>query len=64
MTHEKAAPPAPDPDPRKNPGYAEKQPRDKRHANNPAGRPPPNPDEGGVAREPEVEPDPADHDPR
>ena len=61
MTREKTAPPAPDPKPGNNPGYAEPQPRDKRDANDPGGRPPPNPDEGGTDREPEVEPDPARH---
>lgn len=55
---DKTAPPAPDPDPARNPGYAEQQPRDKRDAAIDKPRPRPNPDEGGVDREPEVEPDP------
>ncbi|MDQ3268863.1 MAG: hypothetical protein M3Q11_01490 [Pseudomonadota bacterium] len=59
---DKTAPPAPDPHSGKNPGYAESQPRDKRDVKIDNPRPQPNPDDGGVNRDPEVEADPARED--
>ncbi len=62
MTHtDKTTPPAANPDPRRNPGYAEPQPRDKEDARQPDPRKPPNPDAGGLARDAENEADPAGH---
>lgn len=54
---DKTTPPATDPKPGRNPGYAEPQPRDKEDARDPAPRHKRNPDEGGLAREPETTPD-------
>lgn len=49
------------PDPRKPaPGYAEPQPRNPDDARQPHPKRPPNPDEGGLEREPDSTPDPAD----
>ncbi|HUH90691.1 MAG TPA: hypothetical protein VLZ76_08565 [Lysobacter sp.] len=53
----KPAPPAPDPTPKSQPGYAEPTPRDKHDARQPHPRKPPNPDEGGMERDPETNPD-------
>lgn len=49
-------PPAPDPKPGRNPGYAEPNPRDREDAHQPHPRKPPNPDEGGLERGPERPP--------
>lgn len=49
------------PDPRKPaPGYAEPQPRNPDDARQPHPKRPPNPDEGGLEREPDSTPDQAD----
>ncbi|UHQ22031.1 hypothetical protein LVB77_15320 [Lysobacter sp. 5GHs7-4] len=51
------------PDPRKPaPGYPEPQPRNPDDARQPHPQRPPNPDEGGLEREPRTDPDPADED--
>ena len=55
----KSTPPSPDPKPGRNPGYSEPQPRDPEDARQPDPRKPPNPDEGGLGRKPESDPDPA-----
>lgn len=52
VAREKSAPPAPDPKPGRNPGYAEPQPRDREDAQRPAKKRR-NPDEGGLGRDPE-----------
>ncbi len=52
----KQAPPAADPKPGRNPGYAENQPRDREDIRQPQPRKPPNPDEGGMTREPDAGP--------
>lgn len=60
---DKTAPPAASPEPEDNAGYAETEPRDREDVSklrNP--RPQPNPDDGGLDREPEVDPDPVGHD--
>jgi len=49
---DKTAPPAPDPRPGHNPGYAEPQPRDGEDARKP-GKRRRDPDEGGLGRDPE-----------
>jgi hypothetical protein len=54
----KTAPPAPDPRPGHNPGYSEPRPRDREDAHYPPRREKPNPDEGGMDREPETGPEP------
>jgi hypothetical protein len=59
-TPDKTTPPAADPRPARNPGYAEPQPRDGGDARQPDPRKPPNPDAGGLDRKPEVTPDAAD----
>ena len=53
-------PPAADPRAGKNPGYAETNPRDKSdaHAKAPPSRP--SPDEPGIDRDTDAQPDPAD----
>jgi hypothetical protein len=48
----KTAPPAPDPKSGRNPGYAEPQPRDRGDAQQ-APEPAPEPEEGGLERDPE-----------
>ncbi|MDQ3228189.1 MAG: hypothetical protein M3Q13_00420 [Pseudomonadota bacterium] len=53
---DKTTPAAPNPKPGHNPGYAEPQPRDKQDARDPDPRHKRNPDEGGMAREPEKTP--------
>lgn len=53
----KTAPPAPDPRPGRNPGYAEPEPRDRHDVRQPHPRRPPDPDEGGMEREPERSPE-------
>lgn len=58
----KSTPPAPDPKSGRNPGYAEPQPRDGGDARQPDPRKPPNPDVGGLDRNPVVTPDAVDHD--
>lgn len=50
----KTAPPAPDPRPEKHPGYSEPQPRDKEDAQQPVPCKSPNPDEGGMERDPDA----------
>lgn len=52
----KTTPPAADPRPGRNRGYPEPQPRDKDDAAQPAPKKPRNPDEGGMAREPDSTP--------
>ncbi len=52
----KTTPPATDPRPGNNPGYAEPQPRDKEDARKPDPRHKRNPDEGGMARDPDETP--------
>ena len=60
MTHPgKTTPPAPDPKPGRNPGYAEPQPRDKEDAQRPNPRHETGPDEGGMTRDPEADADTA-----
>lgn len=62
MTHapDRSTPPSPDPEAGHNPGYAEPQPRDKADAHQDGGKPDkPRPDDGGLDRRPEGEPDPA-----
>lgn len=59
-TPDKDSPPASDPQPGQNPGYAETEPRDKEDAQDPRPRRPPNPDAGGLDREPEEKPGAAD----
>lgn len=61
MRRDKTVPPGPDPKPGRNPGYAEPNPRDRDDAKQPDPRKPPNPDAGGMERDPETSPDPADH---
>ena len=56
------APPAPDPKPGHNPGYSEPQPRDPGDARQPEPKHKPNPDEGGLDREPDNDQDPATDD--
>lgn len=48
-----------DPDAEDNPGYAERQPRDREDAQRPDRSHEPDPDDGGLGREPEGDPDPA-----
>ena len=55
----KTTPPSVDPKPGSNPGYAEKQPRDREDAHQPDPRRKPDPDEGGLVRDPQQDPDPA-----
>ena len=54
----KSAPPAADPKPGRNPGYAETEPRDHGDAHYPKRRDKPNPDEGGLDRDAETGPEP------
>lgn len=54
----KTAPPSPDPKPGRNPGYPETEPRDHDDVRNPHPRRKPDPDEGGLGREPERGPEP------
>ncbi|HEY0505988.1 MAG TPA: hypothetical protein VGD42_21090 [Lysobacter sp.] len=54
----KTAPPAPDPKPGRNPGYPETRPRDRDDVHHPHPRRKPDPDEGGLDREPETGPEP------
>ena len=49
----KTTPPSADPKPGRNPGYAENRPRDREDAQQPVPCQTPNPDRGGLAREPE-----------
>ena len=58
----KTTPPAADPKPGRNPGYAEPQPRDGSDARQPDPRKPPDPDAGGLGRNPVETPDAADGD--
>lgn len=53
MHSKKPAPPAADPRPGQNPGYAEDEPRDKSDVRKPHAREAPSPDEGGVDRDAE-----------
>lgn len=55
----KTTPPSADPKSGHNPGYAEPQPRDGEDAKKPDPRHKPEPDEGGLQREPGNDPDPA-----
>jgi len=54
----KSTPPAADPKPGRNPGYAETEPRDHEDADSPKPRGKPHPDEGGLDRDPEARPEP------
>lgn len=56
----KTAPPAADPKPGRNPGYAESHPRDHEDVRHPAPKPMPNPDDAGIAYDADAPPDPAD----
>ena len=57
----KTAPPAADPRPGRNPGYAEDVPRDREDARRPAAKPVPStPDEPGMQYDADAPPDPAD----
>lgn len=58
----KTTPPAPDPRPGQNPGYAESNPRDKQDAQRPDPRHETNPDEGGMTRDADTDPDTAGND--
>ncbi|MDQ3494824.1 MAG: hypothetical protein M3485_04655 [Pseudomonadota bacterium] len=49
----------PDPRVEENPGYAERQPRNREDAQRDAPKHKPDPDEGGLDRAPEGSPDPA-----
>ena len=53
-------PPATDPRPGRNRGYAEPQPRDAGEARQRHPAPPCNPDEGGMTRDPDADPAPGD----
>jgi len=53
----KTAPPASDPKPGRNPGYAETEPRDREDAHEPKRRKEPHPDDGGLDRKTGPEPD-------
>jgi hypothetical protein len=50
-SREKGTPPAADPRPGRNPGYAEDEPRDRKDVRDPHAKEPPSPDDGGVDRE-------------
>ncbi len=60
-TPDHTTPPSPDPKAGHNPGYAEPQPRDKTDAQQQGGKKDhaPRPDDGGLDRRPESDPDPA-----
>jgi hypothetical protein len=59
-TPDKRSPGGPvDPDADENPGYAERQPRDREDAQRDEPEHKPDPDEGGLDREPDSSPDPA-----
>ena len=58
----RTTPPAPDPRPGKNPGYAEPQPRDKQDAQRPDPPKPVHPDTGGMERDADADPDTAGSD--
>ena len=51
----KTTPPAPDPRPGRVPGYPEAEPRDHDDAKQPHPKKPPNPDAGGLDRDPPPE---------
>ena len=53
----KTTPPASDPRPGHNPGYPEPKPRDREDAQQPHAERKPDPDEGGLGREPEKMPE-------
>ena len=55
----KSTPPAADPRAGHNAGYAENQPRDKEDARAKGPKPMPNPDEPGIDRDTDEQPDPA-----
>ena len=55
---ERDAPPAANPRPGRNPGYAEDKPRDRRDAHQPVEPAKPSPDEPGMRRDPDQEADP------
>lgn len=57
---ERTTPPAPDPKPGHNPGYAEPTPRDREDAQRPDPKRRRDPDEGGLERDPESGTDPAE----
>ena len=61
MGEHRTTPAAPDPAPGRNPGYAEPNPRDRGDARDPRPRKPPDPDAGGLDREPETGPGAADN---
>jgi len=48
----KTTPPAPDPRPGREPGYPEAEPRDREDARQPHPKKPPDPDDGGLDRDP------------
>jgi len=56
---DKRTPPAPDPTPGSNPGYAEPKPRDRDDAQRPDPKRHRDPDDGGLERKPESGSDPA-----
>ena len=56
---QKTNPPAADPRAGRNAGYAENQPRDRGDAHAKAPKPAPNPDEPGIDRDTDAQPDPA-----
>lgn len=56
---DKTTPPIADPKRGRNPGYAEKQPRDREDAQQPASPSRPSPDEPGIGHDPDAQPDPA-----
>ena len=56
---DKQAPPAADPRPGRNPGYAENQPRDRSDTKIPTQVPRPSPDEPGIDRDTDEQADPA-----
>jgi hypothetical protein len=60
MARDRPTPPATDPRPGRNPGYAEQKPRDGRDAHQPAAPSKPSPDEPGMRRDPDPEADPAE----
>lgn len=57
-----STPPAADPKAGRNPGYAEAQPRDGAEARQPDPRKSPDPESGGLDRDPVASPDAADKD--
>ena len=58
MADKKTTPPAADPRAGRNPGYAENQPRDREDAHAKAPKPQHQPDEPGIDRDTDAQPDP------